>query len=285
MIYALIPVFNRLELTKRCIASIKAQSKKERIEIIVVDDGSTDGTSQWLSSSREITVLQGSGSLFWCGAVHYGIEYCLRISKKGDYLLLLNNDVELASNTVELLEEFLSNRKKTAIASAVTVDIRDRDTIIKTGSIVKNWYLNKTYHVYTGTKQSNIDKNLPVCVDFLTARCLLHPIEVFWQAGNYDSRTFKHYGGDDEFSIRVKKFGIETFLIPSATVYMKQELFSKLSFLEVLFSIRSSSNIINKFKLSLVIAPNTAKFSFFLCGILKSLLFALINELRKNSKH
>ena len=53
MIHVVIPVFNRLELTKKCIASIKKQKNCEKIKIIVVDDGSTDGTSKFLKKIQK----------------------------------------------------------------------------------------------------------------------------------------------------------------------------------------------------------------------------------------
>jgi len=80
MIYVLIPVFNRLKLTKSCIESIKKHEKDIDLSIILVDDGSTDGTSEWVQTYYpEITILQGTGSLFWGGAIHYGVEYILKI--------------------------------------------------------------------------------------------------------------------------------------------------------------------------------------------------------------
>ena len=78
MIHVVIPVFNRLELTKPCIESIKKNEKFCALSIVLIDDGSSDGTSEWIKKNYpEITILHGTGSLFWDGAVHYGIEYIL----------------------------------------------------------------------------------------------------------------------------------------------------------------------------------------------------------------
>ena len=47
-IYAIIPVHNRIELTLQFLDSLDAQQVNETVEIIIIDDGSTDGTTQTL---------------------------------------------------------------------------------------------------------------------------------------------------------------------------------------------------------------------------------------------
>ena len=47
----------------------------------------------------------------------------------------------------------------------------------------------------------------------------MHPIEIFSKV-EIDSKTFQHYGGDDEFSMRVKQSGFVTLLCPSSIVYL-----------------------------------------------------------------
>ena len=110
--------------------------------------------------------------------------------------------------------------KEKYLFSALTVSNKDKRKIIKTGSIVKSWMLNITKHVFVGLKLKNVIKK-PVEVDFVTARCLLHPAEIFKIAGNYNSKLFPHYGGDDEFSMRIKKYGYSTLVVPNIIVYLK----------------------------------------------------------------
>lgn len=278
MIYVLIPVFNRLEQTQRCIQSILNQSIYSEISIVVVDDNSTDGTVEWLRTEcLDVTILSGTGALFWCGAIHYGIEYILKKADLGDFVLLVNNDVELGNKTVEHLRDYITLNQRTVITGALAIDRSDRRTIIKSGSTVKNWCLNITEHVFVGASLDRIKKERPKRVDFITARCLLHPVEVFWQVGNYDAETFIHYGGDDEFSMRVKKYGIETHLLPSAVVFLDNPPGKTLNPVETLFGTRSSSNIVNKMRLSFRVAPMGRRTLFFLGGVIKSIVVALRN--------
>jgi len=76
--------------------------------------------------------------------------------------------------------------------------------------------------------------------------------------------------------MRVKKYGFQTLVCPNSIVYLKvsnqehEKKKSVKSFFFVFFSIKSSSNIINKFKLTLKIVPFYAKLSFFIIGVAKS---------------
>jgi GT2 family glycosyltransferase len=277
MIYVLIPVFNRLKLTQSCIESINNNEIDTGLKIILVDDGSSDGTTEWVRSNYpKITILQGTGSLYWGGSIHYGVEYILKNCNPNDYVLLVNNDVLLADNTISELVNFCEKENRKAVIGSISID-SDNGRAIKSGTKVKSWFLNRTSHIFLGQKIEEVLNQESTEVDFLTGRCLLHPVEVFLKAGNYDSNSFRHYGADDEFSMRVKRFGYKTYVCTSAIVYMQQTSSNNLGFFDTFFNIRSSSNIINKFKLSLRIAPPIAIFSFFLIGVIKSLIIAIKN--------
>ena len=104
MIHVLIPVHNRLSFTISCLNSLKHQIISEELNIIIFDDCSTDGTSEYLKKNfSNITVLHGDGLFFWGGAVNYGVKYILNISKPNDWLVLINNDVELKEDAISQL--------------------------------------------------------------------------------------------------------------------------------------------------------------------------------------
>ena len=188
MIYILIPVYNRIAKTINCIDSI-VKEDKQNLQIIVIDDNSSDGTKQTIHEKYpEVIVLNGTGSLFWTGAVSYGIDYVLSICEKGDWVLLLNNDVQITEGVLKKLINFSIRKNRNVLVNALSVDLGDKKTIIKSGTIIKSWFFNITKHVYHNDKISNIKSNDPVEVDLLTGRCLLHPVEVFLSAGNYNSK-------------------------------------------------------------------------------------------------
>ena len=280
MIHVVVAVHNRLNLTLNCLASLKKQKNFQKLNIIVVDDGSTDGTSEYLKKNfPNITILYGSGSLFSAGCFNLGIEYILKICNPEDWVLLVSNDSEVSPMAIIELLNFSESKNRKVLVGALTVSLEDGQTIIRSGTIVKSWFLNITKHAFEGMKLKNITNKKPIEVDFLPGRCLLHPVEMFSVTGNYDSIRFKHYGNDEEFAVRSKKFGYPSFICPSSITYVQlnEEIVpAKISFkyfFHTFFSMRSSSNIIDKFKLSIKVVPSYAKITYFLIGVLKSLYF------------
>jgi hypothetical protein len=90
MLYIVIPVFNRIEFTKKCLDSLRKQSFTS-FRVIVVDDGSTDGTAEILTGQYpEVIVLDGGGDLYWTAAVNIGIRYALE--QHATHIMTLNND-------------------------------------------------------------------------------------------------------------------------------------------------------------------------------------------------
>jgi len=278
MIHVIIPTYNRLNYTISCIESLKKQTNSKILNIIIVDDASTDNTCEYINKAYpEITLLNGNGFLFWGGAVNHGIKYVLKISKPQDWILLVNNDVELSSNAISKLIIESEKMSRKAVVGSLSINYIDKKTVIKCGSIVTSWFFNITKHIYENIHYDQILSTEPVQVDFITGRCLLHPVEIFKFTGNYDAKTFNHYGADDEFSMRIKKFGYSVLVCPSSIVFLKpnkkndDHTKNLKNLYHTLFSIKSSSNIINKFWLTIKVVPFYSKLSFFMIGILKSL--------------
>ena len=285
MIHVVIPVHNRLKFTKTCLTSLRNQKKITNLNIIVIDDGSSDGTFDYLKKNfPDITILKSDGSLFWCGAVNFGINYVLKIAEENDWILLVNNDAELKSDALYHLIKSSKKKNRKAITGSLTLSSKDKQTVIKSGTIIRSWFFNITEHIFKDYKYNHLSNLEPKEVDLITGRCLLHPIEIFKKVGNYDSITFNHYGGDDEFSIRAKRYGYSVLLCPLSVVFLVEDKkispkkFTISNFLYSLFNIKSSSNIINKFRLTKKIVPFYAKPSFFFIGVMKSIYISFIKK-------
>lgn len=285
MINVIIPVYNRIEYTISCINSLKKQDCVKYLKIYLINDGSTDNTKKIVNEKfPDIKIFEGDGSLYWGGAVNYGVSEVLKICNKGDWILLINNDVVLETNSISNLIEQSKKYNRKGIFGALTVSHKDKSLIIKSGTIVKNWFLNFTSHLFLNQNLNDIDNTKTLNVDFLTGRCLLHPVEIFGVVGNYNSKIFPHYGADDEFSMRIKKYGYSAILCPGSIVYLKENQnydLDKKSFYRkftyFFFNIKSSANIINKFNLTLRVVPTHAKLTFFFVGIIKSFIIFLKN--------
>ncbi len=91
-----IPTFNNLRLTQECIRSIRGSTEVPH-ELIVVDNGSTDGTPAW-ARGEGLRVIANPENVGFPGACNQGIR-----ASDGEYILLLNNDTQVAPMWLERL--------------------------------------------------------------------------------------------------------------------------------------------------------------------------------------
>ncbi len=116
MIHVIIPVYNRLKKTITCLKSLEKQNIYKDLRIIIVNDGSNDGTKEYITKNfPQINIINGDGSLFWGGAINLGIEYALKKKKTGDWILILNNDIELTPETISRLISISEINKKKSL--------------------------------------------------------------------------------------------------------------------------------------------------------------------------
>ncbi|MDP1761832.1 MAG: glycosyltransferase, partial [Deltaproteobacteria bacterium] len=86
LVSVIIPTYNRAALVQQAVASVKAQTYRD-FEIVVVDDGGTDGTFEVLSAWREIRVLRHAGRRGVSAARNTGIA-----AARGEWLAFLDSD-------------------------------------------------------------------------------------------------------------------------------------------------------------------------------------------------
>jgi glycosyltransferase involved in cell wall biosynthesis len=88
----IIPCWNQLEFTRKCLHALFRQTAPSW-ELIVIDNGSTEGTGSYLAGVQDaspapVTVIANSTNRGFPAAINQGLQYA-----RGEYLVLLNNDV------------------------------------------------------------------------------------------------------------------------------------------------------------------------------------------------
>jgi GT2 family glycosyltransferase/glycosyltransferase involved in cell wall biosynthesis len=117
----IILTLNELEYTKRCIESIRKHTP-ETHEIIFVDNGSTDGTMNWLQNlvqeHNHYKLIENPNNLGFPKGCNQGIQ-----ASSGEYILLLNNDVIVTDGWLSGMLECLNSASDVGIVGPMTNNI------------------------------------------------------------------------------------------------------------------------------------------------------------------
>lgn len=217
MIYIVVPVHNRKELTVRCLDSLRQQCLKD-FEAIVIDDGSTDGTSEIIKTHYpEVVLLHGDGNLWWTGATNLGVMYALERASEGDFVLTFNNDTVVEPEYLKTLFLSASRFPRSFIGSVAIADF-DRSTVVD-GGVRINWSNAKHTRLAAGKNLSELETLSCAEVDVLPGRGTLVPVRAFHEIGLYDFDRLPHYGADYEFSARAQRAGFTLLVDYRAFVY------------------------------------------------------------------
>lgn len=293
-VYIICGVHNNLPFTKRLISCLEKQTYK-RFKIIIIDDGSSDGTSTYIKENhKNVKLIKSDGNLWWTGAMYEGIKYILKYAKQNDYVLTINNDCTVEPNFITVLVENAQNYPKTIVGSLI-IDADNKSKIIDAGVKI-NWETGKFLRV--GPKNVNeIDNNKinEENIDTISTRGTLFPIEVFHKVGNFDKKHLPHYISDYEFACRAKRKGYNLVLSYKARVYnvssntgIGDEIPKKITYKELqmyLFGRRSRVNVIDSFWFIKLCCPMKYKLkNYLLIGLKILYLISLtypLNMLKK----
>ena len=248
-VFVLIPVFNRLSHTQRVIKSLRTQTCMSDIRIVVIDDGSTDGTRDFLAVQDDVITLESDGSLWWAGAIDLGLRHVLPNAKADDYVLLLNNDTWFAPDYVETLLRVSRECGGAAVGSVIHEEDR-HDPLVSIGPRIN---INRiaVWDLLSELPTQERQALKPVYrVDALSGRGTLYPAPLFKANGGMRPRLLPHYLADYEISMRFARDAKIPLVVSSQAIVFSPPVYgnvvAQFGWWEKLFGQRSSSNIIRR---------------------------------------
>ena len=208
-----IPCHNNLDVLQESLPSVYSDD----YFITIFDDGSTDGTEDWIKKNySQVNYLKGDGNNWWAGSLAKAIDHCMQ--EGCDYIISLNADVIISSELIlKLIDSSIKSNH--CIVASLVVDIANTKNILWSGSTFGKIHkflpiYSSKYIFKSGTEISEIPMG-SYEVDEVHGRGVLLPRTVFEEIGNYDFKSFPQYGGDTDFSMRAKKAGIKMIIDPS----------------------------------------------------------------------
>ncbi|MCD8370371.1 MAG: glycosyltransferase family 2 protein [Clostridiales bacterium] len=203
----IIPNYNGLRFMEPCMAALAAQTCQD-FEVLVVDNGSTDGSAEWLKSHEIPSVLLPENTGF-SGAVNVGIR-----AAETPYVILLNNDTEAEPGYVGALLRAIEASPRIFSVSPKMIQLYHRDRMDDAGDMysVMGW----AYQRGVGQETGRYDRPCPVFS--ACAGAAIYRRSVFEEIGLFDEMHFA-YLEDIDVGWRAKLAGYINWYCPEAVIY------------------------------------------------------------------
>jgi len=205
-----IPTYNGRELLEVVLPSLDAQRFRD-FDVVVVDDGSTDGTAEWLAAhwpDVEVVVQENQG-------VTAALNACLRAGADTEFVALFNSDVELDPNCLGELVGALRAHPEAGSASPKLLDFERRDVIDGAGDVLR-WagHGHRRGHGERDHGQYDRPQTIfgPCAGAAVFRRCAIEDV------GDFDA-DFHAFFEDVDWALRAQLAGFQCRYVPSARVY------------------------------------------------------------------
>lgn len=217
LVCAIVVNWNRRRDTIACVASLQ-RSTYPSLRVIVVDNASSDGSVAALREAfPAIELISAPQNLGFVGGCQAGVARARALAAA--YLLLLNNDAEIAADAVALLVTVLQADTRAA-AAGPTILYHDRPEVIWSAGGAINWHTGNTQMVGLDALDQGQFGTAPRTVDFVSGCALLAPLAVFDRIGGFDARFFAYYE-ETEWCVRATRAGYAILHVPCAKAWHK----------------------------------------------------------------
>lgn len=214
--YVVVLAWNHWEDTRECLDSLR-QSHTESMQILVVDNGSSDGTSEHVradypdvelvSLPKNIGIMQG---------YNMGIEKALE--RGAEYIVVMNNDTSADPRMLAELQAALDADMRVAVAVPKIVYYDDPQRIWAAGA---RWRAFPPGVKFIGLDQPDGPRfDNPVEIQFATSCCLMLRTDALKVIGLFDP-TYIFYYDDWDLALRVRQHDYKLMFVPQARLRHK----------------------------------------------------------------
>lgn len=203
----IIPNYNGLKFMKPCIEALKQQTCRD-FQVLVVDNGSDDGSVPWLKEQQIPTIFLKENTGF-TGAVNVGIK-----AADTEFVLLLNNDTVAEPGLVGELLKAIGQSGKIFAVSSKMIQMYHKELMDDAGDM----YSLLGWAYQRGVGRSSKGYNKPGEVFSACAAAAIYRRKVFEIIGYFDEMHFC-YLEDIDVCYRAKIFGYHNRYCPTAVIY------------------------------------------------------------------
>lgn len=195
---------NTLRVTSDCLRSVLDKTIRS-FELVVVDNGSTDGSVEWLERQKCLTLIANKGNLGWSAANNQGIW-----ASRGGYCLLLNSDIVV--RTRGWLREMVRLARPDDVGTVGAKLLYPDGKIQHIGG---GLHQGNPFHPFDGAPEDTPESLGMREVPFNTGACLLIKKSTMQLVGLIDEGYEFGYG-DVDYGLRCLEAGLKNIYCPSA---------------------------------------------------------------------
>lgn len=208
--------YNTKEYTRMCVQSIRKYTNPQSYEIIVVENGSKDGSLNWLLAQPDIHLVVNDENAGFPRGCNQG----LRIAQ-GEELLLLNSDIIVTPRWLEQLKTALYSSDDVGAVGCMSNECPETQKIdVSYGDNLDDMLLFAEKYNHSN---ASCWHKMPMLMGF----CFLFRREIYETIGELDEKFTPGNYEDDDYSLRIRKAGWKLLLCKDTFIHH----FGKSSFL------------------------------------------------------
>jgi GT2 family glycosyltransferase len=213
--------YNNSGLLPACIGSIYDNVKRSRFEIVVSDNGSTDGSDSLIRSRwPDITLIENRKNLGFAAAVNRGIAVA-----RGDYIVLMNSDAELTPGAIEVIGAFLDDHRDVAIAGGRLIDPdgTPQNSAAAFPGMATEFGLKPLLKIASPKRFPGrvTGEAHPLDVDSIIGALMVVRMEAIRRVGPLDEDYF-FFLEETDWCLRMKRAGMRVVVVPEARIIHHQ---------------------------------------------------------------
>ena len=210
VVSVIVPNWNGMRFVSMCLDSL-AQLHFENFEVIVVDNGSTDGSRELIEEKYPwVRLLKLTHNMGFAIACNEGIK-----TSNAKYIVLLNNDIEVTPDWLTELYEGMERHPECGMGTTKMMFLDNRDTFYNTGDLFHSWSAGG------GRGQGEKDIGQYDLEDYVFGACAgagIYRKELFNQIGLFDEDFFI-FAEDVDLNMRSQLQRFQAVYLPKSKVY------------------------------------------------------------------
>ncbi|MGO5029164.1 glycosyltransferase [Candidatus Agathobaculum pullicola] len=218
LVSIIIPNKDHIDELKKCIDSISNKTSYDNYEIIVVENNSTETQTfqyyQEVQKDKRIKIVNWEGIFNYSAINNYGVQK----AASGEYVLLLNNDIEVI--TPDWIQEMLMFAQRKDVGAVGTMLYYPDNTVQHAGVILGIGGVGGHSHKYRGRGDYGYMSRMTIAQNLsaVTAACMMIPRHVWDKVDGLDE-SFAVAFNDVDLCMRIRKAGYLIVWTPYAELY------------------------------------------------------------------